>query len=237
MLTVFIVVTLAFTSKEWNNAACSGIEVEYEPDEVIRVEKEEIIRLVTAADNQIIGKKLDEINAETIEKEVKKHQAVYNAEVYKVIASDSSSYKGILGIRVKHRKPVVRIMSEAGNYYLDRFGDKIPVSTKYAANVLVTTGYFNEQFAREKLLPCVLFIENDDFWEAQIEQVHVERDGDVVLIPLVGDHIIELGKPENFEEKLRNMEAFYKQVLANDNWNKYKSVSLKYKDQVIAKRR
>ncbi|WP_346861594.1 hypothetical protein [uncultured Draconibacterium sp.] len=78
---------------------------------------------------------------------------------------------------------------------------------------------------------------NDEFWDAQIEQVHVEKNGEVVLTPLVGDHIIELGKLDNYEEKLRNMKAFYKQVLADNNWNKYKTVSVKYKNQVIAKRR
>ena len=42
-----------------------------------------------------------------------------------------------------------------------------------------------------------------------------------LLTPLVGDHLIELGTLENYPEKLRNMKAFYKQVMANNNWNKY----------------
>ena len=131
----------------------------------------------------------------------------------------------------------MRVMSDTGAYYLDKYGGKIPVSANYSANVLVCTGTYDEKFAKERLLPCVMKMESDAFWKAQIEQVHVKKDGEVVLTPLVGDHVIELGSLDNYSEKLRNMKAFYTKVLADNNWNKYKSISLKYKDQVIAKRK
>ncbi|WP_347838646.1 hypothetical protein [uncultured Draconibacterium sp.] len=238
VLLAFLLVTLAFTSLEYKNAVCSTIEINYEADEVIKVDRTELIALVTAIDKDIIGKDFDAIDAELLENTVKKHEAILDAEVFKVVTrTDSASFKGALAINVKHRKPVVRIFAGNNNYYLDKYGGKIPVSINYAANVLVATGNINEEYARKELLPCILSIENDRFWQAQIEQIHVQKNGDVVLIPLVGDHFIEFGTLENYPQKLRNMKAFYKQILANDNWNKYKSVSLKYKDQVIAKRR
>jgi cell division protein FtsQ len=86
-------------------------------------------------------------------------------------------------------------------------------------------------------LPFVLYVENDDFWRAQIEQIHVENNGDVLLTPLFGEHIIEFGELEDYQRKLQKMKAFYKQVLAQNNWNKYKTISLKYNNQVIAKKR
>ncbi|HYQ57541.1 MAG TPA: hypothetical protein VEP89_09365 [Draconibacterium sp.] len=238
LLLVFLLVTLAFTSIKYHHATCNGIEINYNPDEVIKVDKAELIDLVKAIDADIIGEDFDSINTEMIEEAVEKHEAILNAEVYKVITrADSSTFRGMLAIDVKHRKPVVRIFADNGNYYLDEFGGKIPVSTNYAANVLVATGDISEEFAKETLLPCVLTIENDEFWNAQIEQIHVQTDGDVILIPLVGDHTIEFGTLENYPEKLRNMKAFYKQIMARNNWKKYKTISLKYKDQVIAKRR
>lgn len=237
VLVIFIIGTLAFTSFESKDVVCRSIEIEFGSNELIQVDKDELIRLVKAADKDVLNKKLTQINSEIIEKAVKKHEAILNAEVYKVIAKDSSSYKGILTVKVKHREPVVRIMSETASYYLDEFGGKIPISSNYTANVLATTGYFSEKFAKEQLLPFVLFIENDEFWQAQIEQVHIEKDGEVLLTPLVGEHIIEFGNLEDYQKKLQKMKAFYEQVLAKNNWNKYKTVSLKYNNQVIAKRR
>nr|WP_320023195.1 hypothetical protein [uncultured Draconibacterium sp.] len=238
MLLVFLLVTLAFTSLKYNHVNCNDIQINYNPEEVIKVNPAELLKLVKSVDKDIIGKDFDSINTVQIEQALEKHEAILKAEVYKVVTrTDSATFKGVLAIDLKHRKPVVRIFSNKGNYYLDEFGGKIPVSTNYAANVLVVTGDISEEYAKETLLPCVLTIENDEFWKAQIEQIHVQKDGDVLLIPLVGDHTIEFGTLENYQEKLRNMKAFYKQILAKNNWNKYKTISLKYKDQVIAKRR
>jgi len=237
VLVAFLVITLAFSANESRNIPCRSIEIEISENELIKISKDEIARLVNSADDKLIGKNLEQINADFIENEVEKHQAIYKAEVYKVIAKDTVNYRGILGVRVKHREPAVRIMSAGGRYYLDKNGEKIPVSSNYTANVLVATGYFSEKFAKEQLLPFVLFLENNPFWEAQIEQVHVEQDGDIMLTPLIGDHLIELGTLENYQAKLRNMKAFYQQVMARNKWNEYKMVSLKYDNQVIAKKR
>ncbi|MEE4287154.1 MAG: hypothetical protein V2I31_13455 [Mariniphaga sp.] len=237
LLTAFIVVTLAFSSRESRHVSCRNIEIEFNENEIIKTSREEVARLINVADNQLVGKELREINTEQIEKEIEKHQAILNAEVFKVVAKDSTSYKGILGVRVKHREPVLRIMSSGGTYYLDKTGEQIPISSSYTANVLVATGYFSEDFAKEQLLPFALFLEENPFWKAQIEQVHVEQNGNVVLTPLVGDHLIELGNMQNYVEKLRNMKAFYEQVLVLNNWDKYQTISLKYKNQVIAKKK
>ncbi|MCG6187910.1 cell division protein FtsQ/DivIB [Maribellus maritimus] len=234
---VFLIITLAFTSHESRDIICRNIEVDFRPDDIIKINNSEILKLVKSADDSIVGKNLSKINAEFIEQEVEKHKAVLKAEVYKVWVKDSTSYKGILTVKVKHRKPVVRIVSENGNYYMDKSGRRIPVSNQYTANVLAATGNISEKFAVEKLLPFILYLKEDEFWEAQIEQIHLENNGDVLLIPLVGDQIIELGKLENYEAKLRNMRAFYNQVLAANNWDKYKSVSLKYSNQIVAKKR
>jgi cell division protein FtsQ len=237
VLVAFLIVTLAFTSHESKNITCRDIQVDFRTDDVIKLSQDDIVKLVKKVDNKLVGKTLEEINTDIIEAEVEKHQAIKKAEVFKVIGKDSTSYKGILTIKVKHRLPVVRVMSNSGNYYLDKYGDKIPISTKYSANVLVATGTINEKWAVEELLPFVLFVNENEFWNAQIEQIQVEKSGDVILTSLVGDQLIELGKLDNYQEKLRNMKAFYSQVLAKNNWDKYKSVSLKYKDQVIAKKR
>jgi cell division protein FtsQ len=236
-LAAFLVVTLAFSARENRNVTCRNIQIELREDETIRISKDEIIRLVNAADKQLVGKELRLIDTELIEREVEKHQAIHRADVYKVVTRDSTSYRGVLGIRIRHREPVLRIMSHGGNYYLDKYGEKIPVSTSYSANVLVATGNFSEEYARQELLPFVKFIDDNPFWKAQLKQIHIDGKSEILLTPLVGDQIIELGSLKDFPEKLRNMKAFYEQVLVQNNWDKYKVISVKDKNQVIAKKR
>jgi cell division protein FtsQ len=237
LLIVFIIGTLAFTFIESKNIMCTGIEVVFNEDEAINVDKDKLIRLVKATDNKILSKTLDEINSEIIESEIEKIPGILAADVYKLMISEKGSYKGVLVVKVKNRKPVMRVITSTGSYYLDKFGMRIPISLNYATNVLVTTGSVSEEFAVEQLLPFVLYVEDNEFWKAQIQQVHVEEDGDVLLTPLVGGHIIELGDLGNYRQKLQIMREFYKQVLVKNNWDKYEMVSLKYNNQVVAKRR
>jgi len=237
LLIVFIIGTLAFTSIESKNIICSDIEVVFDKNEAINIDKDRLIRLVKATDSKVLRKTLEQINSEVFEEEIEKIPAILSADVYKIIVNEKGVYKGVLVVKVKHREPVMHVISSNGSYYLDKYGVRIPVSSSYSTNVLVASGSISEKFAVEKLLPFIQYVEDNDFWNAQIEQVFVEQDGDVLLSPLVGGHIIELGDIDNYREKLHVMREFYKQVLAKNNWNKYERVSLKYNNQVVAKRR
>jgi cell division protein FtsQ len=83
----------------------------------------------------------------------------------------------------------------------------------------------------------VRYVVGNDFWQAQIKQIHVDRNEELILTPLVGNQLIEFGTAENYREKLRNLMAFYEEVLTNSNWNKYERINLKYNNQIIAKKR
>ena len=237
VLIIFVIGTLAFTSVESRNIVCSDIQVVFDKDDNINIDKNRLINLVKAADRKLFSKTLNQINSEIFEKEIEKIPAILHADVYKLMISEEGKYKGVLVVKVKNRKPVLRVLTSENNYYLDEYGVRFPASLSYSTNVLVASGSVSEKFAVEKLLPFVLYVEGNDFWNAQIEQIYVENDGDVLLTPLVGGHIIELGDTENYREKLHIMKEFYKQVLAKNNWDKYEKISLKYNNQVVAKRK
>lgn len=236
LLLLFMVITLAFTSMEYKNEICREIEIVYYADDKITVDKDIIRKIVSKTDKEIIGKTFDQINATILEEAVEKNESVKSAEIFEVVTKDTGSYKATLTVKVKHREPLLRVITGKENYYLDETGHRFPVSAAYPAHVLVATGNIKTNSYSE-LLPFVRFIEQDEFWSAQIEQIHVTKSGELVLTPLIGDHLIELGTVDNYQEKFRNMKAFYKEVLAKNNWNMYQSISLKYKNQVIAKRR
>lgn len=237
LLVLFLGFTLAFTSHEYNKISCNEINVDYESDDVFTIDKKKIRNAIIKADDKVIGKALNEIDGTKLETEIEKNPAVLNAEVYKFVTKENGSYKGILAVDVKHREPVLRVINANNSYYLDENGQKFVSANSCPAHVLIATGNIKEDFAKKELLPFVLYINENDFWKAQIEQIQVNKNTDVILTPLVGTHLIEFGSLDNYEKKLRNMKVFYKEVLAKDNWNKYKNISLKYKNQVIAKRR
>lgn len=236
ILAIALVVTLAFSWSETSSAECREIVVRYDGEQSVQLSTQDIIRLAKSTDNKLIGKKLKEINSEEIEQEVETHSAILKADAYKLVVRDTVGYKGVLAIKVKHRTPVMRIMNNDGSYFMDANGIKFPTSTRYSANVVIVTGNVTEDLARNSLLPMVMYIARNDFWQAQIKQIHVDRNEELILTPLVGNQLIEFGTAANYREKLRNLLAFYEQVISNSNWNKYERINLKYSNQIIAKK-
>ena len=81
------------------------------------------------------------------------------------------------------------------------------------------------------------YVRDDDFWSAQIDQIYVDKDNEIDLIPRAGNHLIHIGTAENFEGKLKNLRAFYEKVLPVTGWNKYSLINLEFRDQIVCKRR
>lgn len=233
LLVAFVVVTTAFSSSRLDKVTCSELVVLIDKDSPRFIDEEEIARLVKKADGKLFEKKLSEINTETLETELKKVTAIKNIEIFPRVTGESMDFKGRLVVEVMQRKPIVRIINDKEDFYLDRDGVRIPVSQSFASKVLLASGNANEKYAREELLPLVNFIYDDEFWNAQIEQLQVNKNGEIVMATLVGDQLIEFGKPSDFQIKFRNLKALYEQAFAKTGWDHYSKINLRYTNQVV----
>ena len=52
------------------------------------------------------------------------------------------------------------------------------------------------------------------------------------MVPLVGSQIIYFGTIDNYKKKFKKLEATYKKGFLYKGWNKYKSINLKFENQV-----
>lgn len=136
-------------------------------------------------------------------------------------------------IHVSQRLPLLRIMSENGDdYYIDEKGYRM-AARGYEADLAVVTGAANEAFVRKNLVSLGKILRNDEFWNSQIQQIHVQPNHDIDLVMRVGEPIVHLGRAEHFQRKLRNLRAFYEQVLPQVGWYRYKEISVAFENQVI----
>ncbi len=173
-----------------------------------------------------VGKYFKDINTHEIRKQLEKNRVIKNAVCYITPAGD-------LNIDIYQRKPILRVMGINGDYYLDDNCEIMPVSANFTAHLPIASGYVNKEIINNGLFEFAKYINKDNFWNIQIEQIYVNAGGEVELIPRVGEHNIILGSFDNFEEKLDNLFDFYKKGLNKKGWNLYKSISLKYENQVI----
>lgn len=253
LLTVYVVYGLIFSSKRADAVICNKVEVIVDDSLNYKFVTSAIIKKkMTEASKMPLGIPINSINTKELEDDIAKMVAVSDVQVYK-------SLNGVLRVQVKQRKPIVRIFNANNqSYYIDRDGRIMPTLTNFSAHVLVVSGNIREPFVPKvnvnvmqwadslyhgeapticKALELARFITNSDFWKSQIEQVYIDSPKDVCLIPTVGPHTIELGGFDGYEIKLAKLMAFYTQALPYEGWNKYKTINLKYSNQIICTKR
>ena len=167
-----------------------------------------------------------DINTRLLEEELSQHPLIENVECYRTPGCK-------IGIEVTQRLPILRVMANNGdNYYIDNKGKIMPIPNS-SAHVAVVTGYVDRDFAVKELYTLGVFLQAHPLWDAQIEQINVTQAKELELVPRVGEHIIFLGKPGNYEEKFEKLKTFYEKGLNQVGWNKYSRISLEFNNQII----
>ena len=77
------------------------------------------------------------------------------------------------------------------------------------------------------------YLRNHEFWNSQVQQIHILPSGDVALFMRVGDQTVIFGGLDDMDEKFEKLEAFYKNVVPIHGWNKYSKIDLRYADQIV----
>lgn len=147
----------------------------------------------------------------------------------------------LMHVNVTQRVPVARIFEANGNsYYVDTTLSDLPLSEKYVYYTTVVTNMpelKNDSLSRSlkaQVLKLVRFVEDDTFWNAQVSQIIVDSNYSFEVVPVLGNQRILVGDTSRLVEKFDNLFLFYKNILNRIGWDKYQTLDLRYKDQVVA---
>jgi len=173
-----------------------------------------------------VGKPLTHINTHEIEEKIAESELISSVTVYKTPS-------GSIKIEITQKMPILRIFSGRDSYYVDESGRTMPADYLYATYLPVANGNIEKSLATTELYKFALFLQKNEFWNNQIEQIYVSTNNEVELIPRVGNHRIILGDFEDFEEKMNNLRLFYEQAIPKIGWEKYEVINLKYKNQIV----
>ncbi|WP_411275363.1 cell division protein FtsQ/DivIB [Daejeonella sp.] len=234
-----LVVLMSFISIKKNAQKCTDMKVLL-PGNNNFIERDEVDRILLENNGSLVGRNLDEINIHKLENVLKANPFIEYAKVY-------ADMNGIIHVDIRQRKPLIRIINMANvNFYIDENGFKIPMSDNYTAHVLVANGLIDEDFSGKvdtlssqlarDLFRTAQFIRRDTLWNDQVEQLFVSLKGDIEIVPRVGDHKIILGTADSLETKFRNLLVFYKKAIPKVGWDAYKTINLKYANQIIGEK-
>lgn len=254
VLAIGLLVSMGFVNKEQDSLLCKSLDIRVnQDDDLYFLNKMDIAQLIYKRGDSIVGQPKSSVNIPAIKNALNSHSDIANAEVYITI-------DGRLKVEVKQRKPVLRVFNVNGDsYYMDDEGELMPLSDKYTAKVLVANGNISETYAKnytysmddiakdkakkkntmlDELYAMAVYIDSDKFWKAQVQQIYVNNDNDMEIVPMVGNQKIIFGDTTAMEEKFKKLLTFYQQGLNTTGWwEKYSIINLKFKNQIVCTRK
>lgn len=228
----YMVVAFLLPDREKDSSVCNNIELSF-IDNVGEgyISLKEVKAQLLKSPLNPIGKKMDQIQIIPIERQLEKHPLIERVDCYKTPSNK-------IGVEVLVRRPLFRIMGARGeNYFIDRNGKVMPYTPKFVGLLPIATGYISKEYAQQYLYPFVLFLEKNSFWSNQVEQINVDSKQNVELVCRVGDHMVEMGKMEDYEQKLARVKKFYEKALNKIGWNKYSRINVEFSNQIICTKR
>ncbi|MDC3299426.1 cell division protein FtsQ/DivIB [Flavobacteriaceae bacterium] len=177
-------------------------------------------------------------NNERVQKQAKSVIDLYKLEEqvlenpYIEKASLFMTIDGTLNSFIKQRQPIARIFTGNSSYYIDSQAVKVPISENYSARVPLITGVDDEKEVSE-LMVLLNKIVGDDFLNKEIVGIHLQATKEYMMTVRSGDYTIEFGKLTAIDSKIKKLKAFYSKVFLDSTIHKYKTINIKYHNQVV----
>ena len=227
---------MSFIEIEKASLICKDVKVII-PGNQNFVERSEVDQILLSNGGKLVGREIKNINIQNLEAKLKANPFIRFAKVF-------ADMDGVINVQISQREPILRIINAANmDFYVDTDGNKIPMSDNFTANVLIANGLIYEDYGGQvdtlksklakDLFKTASFIAADTLWNNQIEQLYVNQKNEIEMIPRVGNQNIILGNGDSLTVKFNNLLIFYKKALPLVGWNTYKTINIKYTNQVI----
>ncbi len=195
----------------------------------------------------IVGQRIENLKLEEIESKVAENSQFTDVRAFLKINGD-------IVMKLKSRKAILRVFDEKGyNLYLGKGKVLMGTSLSNSQRLLVASGHLPYLSPEEKIrvlnderkLPQIYsdvydlaeLIHDDEFLDALIDQIYITKKGEAELIPKIGVKLIEFGNFENMEKKLENLKTFYINGKDIVDWQKYRSINIKFDNQVVCSKK
>ncbi len=244
---VYVFFLPQFINMKMSKAECRGIEITIIDSSQHRLVTEaDIMSLIRSTGIRVKGIPVNNISLPDIEEKIKTLKELRVAEVY--FTADN-----IMHVYADQREPVLRVIaSYGGDFFIDNEGVMMRRHNIYTPRLhileadmvfipgqMTGSNIFDSEKTRNlaEAYELISYIRNDTFWNAMIDHLYMSRRGEIDMVPRIGNHVIHLGKTENYKEKLNNLFVFYREAMPHAGWDKYKTVNIEYKGQVVCQRR
>lgn len=234
---VLIAVTLGYAVIEQMSSKVVKLEIEIpkEDKERLLISKKTISKQIL----KIVGKDIRTVNLidldlTRIETLLEKDSRIENVEVF-------INKKNTLKVEVEIRRPFVRVIANNGDqFYLDAKGVRVSTVKNQAIRVPVVTGDIDEYTGNwlnnkkhnlNEVFTMAKALYKDDFLYALIEQIVIDENNTITLIPKVGPKLF-IGDTRKLSQKLTNLKSGYKHILNREGYEGIDTLNFSIPNQV-----
>lgn len=223
------------------NEICKTVKVTIADLETNRfVSEDDVLDILGTEAGKLIGSNVHDININDLEILLSDRSAIKKSRV-------SITRDGTVFVKITQRKPVLRLQYDGKGFYIDETDYIFPTVETFTSYVPLVTGNipvdikkgFRGRLAGDdsvwvrNITSMAEYLSRHIFWNSQIQQIYVAPNSDLILSPRVGDQSVIFGPPEDIGDKFTRLEAFYDIIAPAEGWNRYHTVNLKYKNQII----
>ena len=209
-----------------------------------------IERAINTTMPTMMSLKVKEIDTRNIKQCVMRSPYIENCQAY-------VSILGNVVVKADQRHPLLHVYQNGRQYYIDRQGRYMPLSNEGMAHVTIASGHLHTNdtlinistdfslWQNDTLLQLndmshlwiLAHYIDDNGYGSLFDQIYRDQNGDFILTPKAGTHVVNVGNTDDLDDKFERLMALYDQALPRVGWDRYKVVNLKYNDQVVCKKR
>ena len=220
-----LVFLFIFSNQRNTQKTINKIDIQFESEEPYFLTHEIVNKLLIQNSERVQKQAKSVIDLYKLEEQVLENPYIEKASLFMTIDGTLNSF-------IKQRQPIARIFTGNSSYYIDSQAIKVPISENYSARVPLITGVDDENEVSE-LMVLLNKIVGDDFLNKEIVGIHLQATKEYMMTVRSGDYTIEFGKLTAIDSKIKKLKAFYSKVFLDSTIHKYKTINIKYHNQVV----
>jgi cell division protein FtsQ len=221
---IFIVfISLIFLSQKRNTKNKNlKVKVNFRYDNGKFLDSQMVNKLLIQREDTTFFLKEDMLDLKEVEDLLISNPMIATADIFR-------TPQGILSVKLEERKPIVRVINNQEEFYLDNIGHRVPLSKKYSARVPIFYGKVDKNLM--DLVNFIKLIKKDSFAKSEVIDLKSLNNNYVLGLRTFPFKII-WGKNSKYKNKIKKLKYLY-YYLEKKDFLKIEKVNLSFDKQIV----
>ena len=217
-----LIFLLFFSQKRNNNNKKLKINIDFKHENSKFLDSQIVNKLLIQWKDSTFNLEEDALDLKVVEDLLKSNPMIASADVFK-------TPQGILKVKLEERRPIVRIIDNHEQFYIDKYGYSVPLSKKHSARVPIFYGKVDGNLM--DLLAFLELIRTDSLTKVEIIDMRLLNNNYILGVRSFPFNIL-WGENSKHKQKLKKLKYLYNYLGDKDSL-KIQNVNLIFDKQIV----